>query len=74
MKEIVNAILSNDAEAGDFAGLRIPQSYRGSVVRKEDVGMFEGLATADKDPRKSLHLQDVPTPEPGPGEALIAVM
>ena len=31
--------------------------------------MFEGQATRDKDPRKSLHLQDVPTPELGPGEA-----
>ena len=36
--------------------------------------MFAGLATTDKDPRKSLHLQQVPTPEVGPGEALIAVM
>jgi crotonyl-CoA reductase len=36
--------------------------------------MFEGLATGAKDPRKSLHVQEVPTPEVGPGEALIAVM
>ena len=36
--------------------------------------MFEGLTTRDKDPRKSLHVDDVPTPELGPGEALIAVM
>lgn len=74
MKEIVSAILSDGVAAGDIAALSIPESYRGSVVRKEDVGMFEGLATADKDPRKSLHVQDVPTPEPGPGEALVAVM
>lgn len=74
VKEIVSAILSDDVAAGDIVALPIPESYRGSVVRKEDVGMFEGLATADKDPRKSLHVQDVPTPEPGPGEALVAVM
>ena len=36
--------------------------------------MFEGLDSRDKDPRKSLHVQEVPTPELGPGEALIAVM
>jgi crotonyl-CoA reductase len=36
--------------------------------------MFEGLNTWDKDPRQSLHVDDVPLPEPGPGEALIAVM
>ena len=29
--------------------------------------MFDGLATRDKDPRKSLHVQEVPTPELGPG-------
>ncbi|MEU9235825.1 crotonyl-CoA carboxylase/reductase, partial [Streptomyces subrutilus] len=74
MDEIISALLSEDAAPGDFQHLRLPESYRGNVVRKEDTGMFEGMATADKDPRKSLHLQDVPTPEPGPGEALIAVM
>ena len=36
--------------------------------------MFEGLASRDKDPRKSLHVDDVPLPELGPGEALVAVM
>ena len=36
--------------------------------------MFEGLATRDKDPRKSLHVEEVPTPELGPGEAIVAVM
>ena len=36
--------------------------------------MFAGLPSSDKDPRKSLHLDDVPVPELGPGEALVAVM
>jgi crotonyl-CoA reductase len=36
--------------------------------------MFDGLESKEKDPRKSLHLDDVPTPELGPGEALVAVM
>ena len=36
--------------------------------------MFDGMASRDKDPRKSLHVQEVPTPELGPGEALVAVM
>jgi crotonyl-CoA reductase len=29
--------------------------------------MFAGLTTKDKDPRKSLHVDDVPVPELGPG-------
>ena len=36
--------------------------------------MFAGLESADKDPRKSLHVQDVPVPELAPDEAVIAVM
>jgi crotonyl-CoA reductase len=36
--------------------------------------MFAGMTTKDKDPRKSLHVQDVPTPELGAGEAVVAVM
>ncbi|MER6832251.1 crotonyl-CoA carboxylase/reductase [Streptosporangium sp. NPDC000563] len=74
MKEIIDAILSGNATSEDFSALRIPESYRGSVVRKEDVGIFEGMESAHKDPRKSLHVEVVPTPEPGPGEALVAVM
>jgi crotonyl-CoA reductase len=36
--------------------------------------MFTGRAAPDKDPRESLHLDDVAVPEVGPGEALVAVM
>ena len=36
--------------------------------------MFEGVASEDKDPRKSLHVSDVATPELAPDEAYIAVM
>ena len=72
MQEIVEAITSG--EAGAVAGLPVPPSYRAVVVRKDEQTMFEGLATGDKDPRKSLHLDEVPTPQLGPGEAVIAVM
>src|SRR3712207_7546482 len=36
--------------------------------------MFAGLPTKEKDPRKSLHVEEVATPELGPGEAIVAVM
>src|SRR4029077_18999983 len=32
------------------------------------------IHTRDRDPRKSLHVEEVPVPELGLGEALIAVM
>ena len=72
MKQILEAVLSGETAA--VAGLQIPESYQGLVVRKDEQTMFEGLATRDKDPRKSLHLDEVATPELGPGEAIIAVM
>ena len=74
MHEIVSAVLSEDASPQDFAGLRLPESYLGAVLREEDVSMFEGMTSADKDPRKSLHVRDVPVPQPAAGEALVAVM
>ena len=72
MDEIRNAILAGDYAA--VAGIPVPESYQGMVVRKDEVDMFEGMTTREKDPRKSLHLQEVPTPELGPGEAIVAVM
>jgi crotonyl-CoA reductase len=57
-----------------FGELPVPESYRGVVVRADEAGMFDDIPTKDKDPRKSLHVQEIPTPELGPGEALIAVM
>ncbi|MHB2022383.1 MAG: crotonyl-CoA carboxylase/reductase [Mycobacteriales bacterium] len=74
MKEILEAILAGDTPAAEFAALPVPDSYRAVVVRKDETEMFAGLATKDKDPRASLHVDQVPTPPLGPGEALIAVM
>ncbi len=62
------------ANADAFLGLAVPKSFRAVTTHKDEQKMFEGVASADKDPRKSLHLDEVPTPEIGPGEALIAVM
>ncbi|HUR73375.1 MAG TPA: crotonyl-CoA carboxylase/reductase [Sporichthya sp.] len=74
MKDILEAILASDTETPDVAGIAIPESYKGMVVRKDEQDMFEGMASKDKDPRQSLHLDEVATPELGPGEALVAVM
>lgn len=74
MKSIRDAILSGDRSEATYSALTIPESYRAVTVHKDEVEMFEGVASRDKDPRKSLHLDDVPVPELGPGEALVAVM
>ena len=72
MDQIRDAILTGAGP--DISGIPLPESYRGVTVHKDEAEMFAGLATADKDPRQSLHVDDVPLPEPGPGEALVAVM
>ena len=73
MERILEAILAG-ADGPALAALPVPESYRAAFVRREDVGMFEGLASADKDPTKSLHVDDVPTPALAPDEVYLAVM
>ncbi len=74
MKAILDAIVSGEATSADFADLDVPESYRAVVVRKDETSMFDGLEPQQKDPRRSLHVDRVPVPELGPGEALVAVM
>ncbi|MGZ4580318.1 MAG: crotonyl-CoA carboxylase/reductase [Nocardioidaceae bacterium] len=74
MKQILDAILAGDTSGEEFAALELPESYRAVTVHKDETDMFDGLESGDKDPRKSLHVEEVPTPELGPGEALVAVM
>lgn len=73
MKNILEAI-ENGADSAAFAALTIPATYRAAVVLKSEQEMFADVASADKDPRKSVHVQEVATPEIAPDEVLIAVM
>jgi crotonyl-CoA reductase len=72
MRDILDAIMADELAA--VAHLPVPEEYRAIVLLAEEQDMFTGMASVDKDPRKSLHVQEVPTPELGPGEALVAVM
>src|SRR4051812_27825593 len=74
MKQILDAILAGDTSAAELAALELPESYRAVTVHKDETEMFEGVKTQDKDPRASLHVEEVPLPELGPGEAYVAVM
>jgi crotonyl-CoA reductase len=73
MQDILDAIQAG-ATGEELAALPIPSSYRAAYVRREDVGMFEGVASADKDPRQSLRIGEVATPELAPDEVYLAVM
>jgi crotonyl-CoA reductase len=74
MQHVLDAIQAEETSSEDFANLALPESYRAVTVHKDEVDMFEGIPSKERDPRKSLHVDDVPLPELGPGEAFVAVM
>src|SRR5437660_4866514 len=73
MRDILEAIQAG-APGEQLGALPIPDSYRAAVVRKSETAMFEGMDSADKDPRQSLHVEEVAVPELAPDEAYVAVM
>jgi len=73
MQEFLSAIQSG-MSGDELAEIPLPDSYRAAFVLRDEVGMFEGLESEDKDPRKSLHVSEVPVPELAPDEAYVAVM
>jgi crotonyl-CoA reductase len=73
MQTILEAIQS-DATGEDIANLPIPESYRAAHVLRAEQEMWDGYESEDKDPRKSLHVGDVATPELAPDEVYVAVM
>jgi crotonyl-CoA reductase len=70
---IRDAILAG-ASADDIAGLPIPSAVRGGLVKADEQEMFEGIESDEKDPRKSVHVEEFPLPELAPDEAYVAVM
>jgi crotonyl-CoA reductase len=74
MQHILDAILTDETSPEQVAALPMPATYRAVTVHKDETEMFAGLPSREKDPRRSLHVEDVPVPELGPGEALVAVM
>ncbi len=73
MTDILEAALAG-AGGDELAGLPLPDPYRAAFVRRQDTAMFEGMPSEEKDPRKSLHVGEVPLPELAPDEAYVAVM
>lgn len=72
ISEIRDAIVSGNY--AEVENLEIPESITAAFVRKDEQEMFEGLDHADKDPRKSIHIEEVPVPPLGPNEVLVAIM
>ena len=73
MSEILDAVLAG-ASPETLAELPMATTTRAVFVRRDEQNMFEGLSSAEKDPRKSLHVDEVPVPELAPDEVYVAVM
>jgi crotonyl-CoA reductase len=73
MQAFLDAIMAH-APGAEIAAIPLPETYRAAVVRRDQAQMFAGIPWADKDPRKSLHVEDVPVPDLAPDEAYVAVM
>jgi crotonyl-CoA reductase len=72
MDQILRAI--QDGAGAEIADLPIPESYRAAHVLRSEQEMWEGVPSEEKDPRKSLHIGEVATPELAPDEVYLAVM
>ena len=70
----IRQAIVDGAPADAIAALPLPTTYRGAVVRADEQEMWAGVASEDKDPRGSLHIDEVPLPELAPDEAYVAVM
>jgi len=73
MNAFAQAVAAN-VGGDELAALPLPESYRAAVVLVDEQSMFEGMPSADKDPRKSVHVEEVAVPELAPDEAFVAVM
>lgn len=73
MEKIRDAILAG-ADGPSIAALGIPDTYRAAHLLASEQSMFEGIPSAQKDPRTSIHVGEVATPELAPDEVYIAVM
>jgi crotonyl-CoA reductase len=72
--EMIRDAILQGAPADEIGALDLPASVRGALVKADEQDMFDGIESADKDPRKSVHVEEFPLPELAPDEAYVAVM
>ena len=73
MSEILDAVRAG-ASGETLAATPMPAMTRAVFVRRDEQNMFDAMESRDKDPRRSLHVDDVPLPEMAPDEVFIVVM
>jgi crotonyl-CoA reductase len=77
MGQAIDNILAGileDASGNELSALELPEHIVAAFTRRDEQDMFSGMPSEARDPRKSLHVDEVPLPPLGPNECLIAVM
>lgn len=72
--DTLRKLIVEGAPGSDIGAAELPDSTTAAFTRKDEQEMFEGMESSTKDPRKSIHVEEVPLPPLGPNECLIAVM
>src|SRR5579862_8039142 len=72
--DAIRTAILEDAPAEEIGSLPLPQTARGALVKADEQEMFAGPASDDKDPHRSVHVEEFPLPELAPDEAFVAVM
>src|SRR5947209_4149566 len=60
MQAFLDAIMAG-ASGEEIGAIPVPESYRAALVRKEEAEMFAGIPSAEKDPTKSIHVDQDPS-------------
>jgi crotonyl-CoA reductase len=72
--DAIRTAIVEGATGEEIGALPLPEAVRGALVKQDEQEMFTGLPSEDKDPRKSIHVEDFPLPEIAPDEAYVGVM
>ena len=72
--DAIRKAIVDGAPEDAIGALAVPETMRAAFIRKDEQEMFRGMDPMAKDPRKSIHVDEVPAPPLGPNECLIAVM
>ena len=72
--DAIRAAILSGAPASELESLPLPATARGALVKADEIEMFAGVASAEKDPRKSTHVEQFPLPELAPDEVFVGVM
>ena len=72
--DAIRAAILEGATGEQLASIPLPEAARGALVKADEQEMFAGVPSEDKDPRKSIHVEEFPLPELAPDEAFVGVM